>query len=170
MQEYKGCSQHKNRCSWSDYRFIWPHILSLSVASNFLLTLSLSKTIECLFLRYTVQESVAEGFLEAVSGPSGFLSLIETLIPELVSYFSKSISSLHSSLWQHSMIIIRRCLKKHLFLVCFKHAHITASVMSSSFCTARMAYNLIIHFHSSCDITDLCSNFITALLQLSLSI
>lgn len=107
------------------------------MANNFLLTRSLSKTIECLFLCYTVQESVAEGFLEAVSGPSGFLSLIETLIPELVSYFSKSISSLHNSLWQHSTIIIRRCLKKHLFPVCFKHAHIIASVTSPSSCTAR---------------------------------
>lgn len=101
---------------------------------KFLCALPLRKTPYRMFIpRYTLQESAAEGFLEAASGPSGFLSLMETLIPELVSYFSKSISSLYS-LWQHSTTITMQCMKKYLHLVCFKHAHSIASEALSDFC------------------------------------
>lgn len=102
---------------------------------KFLCALPLRKTPYRMFIpHYTLQESAAEGFLEAASGPSGFLSLMETLIPELVSYFSKSISSLLYSLWQHSTTITMQCMKKYLLLVCFKHAHSIASEALSDFC------------------------------------
>lgn len=80
-----------------------------------------------MYFCYTLQESVAEGFLEAVSRPSGFFSLMESLIPQLVSYFSKAASSLVCSLWLHSTSTTAQCVKKYLPLVSSKRAHVTAA-------------------------------------------
>lgn len=106
------------------------------VNHKFLLTLSLSRAIACLFAWYTVLKSVAKGFLEAVSGPSGFLLLTETLPLHLSVSFLNPFPASTVASSNILQLLLWDVWKKHLFLVCFKHIHIIASVTSSSLCTA----------------------------------